>query len=107
MIDQPEIRQYEIVRSLPFELWLADLRDRMARDRIEMRIRRLRIGNFGDHKPVGDGVSELRVDHGPGYRIYYGVQKRSVVVLLAGGNKGTQSADIRLAQRLWKNWSES
>lgn len=96
---------YDVIQDDYFSRWYSALRDRSARDRIEMRIRRLRLGNFGDHKPVGEGVSELRIDHGPGYRLYYGVQERRVVILLAGGDKSTQRSDIRIAQRLWTKWS--
>lgn len=80
--------------------WFADLRDRTAKTRIDIRIRRLSLGNPGDVKPIGEGVSELRVDHGPGYRVYF-IQKAEVyVVLLAGGDKSTQEKDIRNAKAL-------
>ena len=78
----------------------ADLRDRTAKVRIDIRIRRLSLGNPGDVQPVGEGVSELRVDHGPGYRVYF-IQKVDVyIVLLAGGDKSTQEKDIRNAKAL-------
>lgn len=80
-----------------FERWLLDLRDREARRRIVLRISRLELGQFGDAKAVGDGVSELRVDHGPGYRVYFIRRGATIVVLLCGGDKGTQSRDIRRA----------
>jgi putative addiction module killer protein len=80
--------------------WFSALRDRTAKARIDIRIRRLSLGNAGDVKPVGEGVSELRVDHGPGYRVYF-VQKADVyIVLLAGGDKSTQEKDIRKAKAL-------
>ena len=80
--------------------WFADLRDRAAKVRIDIRIRRLSLGNPGDVKPVGEGVSELRVDHGPGYRVYF-IQKADVfIVLLAGGDKSSQDKDIRNAKAL-------
>jgi len=80
--------------------WFADLRDRTAKVRIDIRIRRLSLGNPGDVKPVGEGVSELRVDHGPGYRVYF-IQKADVyIVLLAGGDKSSQEKDIRNAKAL-------
>jgi putative addiction module killer protein len=80
--------------------WFSALRDRTAKTRIDIRIRRLSLGNAGDVKPVGEGVSELRVDHGPGYRVYF-VQKADVyIVLLAGGDKSTQEKDIRKAKAL-------
>ncbi len=80
--------------------WFADLRDRTAKVRIDIRIRRLSLGNPGDVKPVGEGVSELRVDHGPGYRVYF-IQKADIyIVLLAGGDKSSQDKYIRNAKAL-------
>jgi putative addiction module killer protein len=89
------------VRQTPvYSEWFADLRDRTAKVRIDIRIRRLSLGNPGDVKPVGEGVSELRVDHGPGYRVYF-IQKADVyIVLLAGGDKSSQEKDIRNAKAL-------
>lgn len=80
--------------------WFTALRDRQARARIDARIRRLSLGNPGDVKPVGVGVSELRIDYGPGYRVYFTQRGQALVVLLAGGDKRTQSRDIKLAQTL-------
>lgn len=93
-----EIRKTEI-----FANWLDGLRDLRARARVQARIGRLEHGNAGDVKPVGEGVSELRIDYGPGYRVYFIRQKRELIVLLAGGDKSTQSADIKTAQRLMRN----
>jgi putative addiction module killer protein len=90
-----EIRQTEV-----FARWLAELRDNRARLRIDTRIRRLSLGNPGDVKPVGEGVSEMRIDYGPGYRIYFVRRGASVVVLLAGGDKKTQARDIERALAL-------
>jgi putative addiction module killer protein len=87
-----EVRQTERYRA-----WFAGLRDRQARARIDARIRRLSLGNAGDAKPVGEGVSELRIDYGPGYRIYFVQRGARLVILLAGGDKRTQHRDIRLA----------
>lgn len=80
--------------------WFSGLRDRVARALIDVRIRRLSLGNASNAKPVGDGVSELRVDHGPGYRIYFIQRGEVVIVLLARGDKSTQDKDIRNAKAL-------
>ena len=90
-------RVYQIRRSETFSTWLADLSDGRARARIAQRIDRLAAGNPGDVEPVGKGVSELRIDYGPGYRVYFKRTDRIVYVLLCGGTKGTQEADIRQA----------
>jgi putative addiction module killer protein len=90
-----EVRQTEV-----FSNWLRKLSDQNARARIQIRIRRLSLGNFGDVKPVGEGVSELRVDYGPGYRIYLQRRGNLLVLLLAGGSKKTQHADIAKAKKL-------
>ena len=96
------------VRQTPeYAAWFATLRDRVAKTRIDIRIRRLSLGNPADAKPIGDGVSEVRIDHGPGYRVYF-VQRGSVlVVLLAGGDKSTQVQDIRKAKTLARNLKET
>lgn len=96
---------YTIERSDHFVSWYESLRDRTARGRIDMRLRRILAGNLGDWKPVGEGIRELRIDHGPGYRIYFGVHRRTIVILLNGGDKGSQRADIAVAQAMWKNWT--
>ena len=94
-----EIRQTETYRK-----WFDTLKDRNARMRIDIRIRRISLGNFGDVKPVGEGVSESKIDYGPGYRIYFVQKKNTIIILLSGGDKSTQSRDIQkaheLAQRL-------
>lgn len=96
-----QVRQTEA-----YAKWFAGLRDRVARARIDIRIRRLSLGNSGDAKPVGGGVSELRVDHGSGYRVYFIQHGEVVIVLLAGGNKSTQENDIRRAKSLAKDFKE-
>ena len=97
----------QIQQTETYAKWFAGLRDRVARARIDIRIRRLSLGNAGDTKPVGEGVSELRVDHGPGYRIYFIQRGEVVIVLLAGGDKSTQDKDIRNAKALAKDLKES
>jgi putative addiction module killer protein len=93
----------EIRKTATFAKWLDDLDDIRARARILARIERLAGGNPGDVKPVGEGVSELRIDYGPGYRVYYKKKGRSLVILLAGGDKRTQSRNIKTALRLARN----
>jgi putative addiction module killer protein len=94
---------YEIRRSETFSAWLSDLGDGKARARIAQRIDRLRSGNPGDVKPVGSGVSEMRIDYGPGYRVYFKRTDRVVYVLLCGGTKGTQGMDIKQAIEIAKS----
>jgi putative addiction module killer protein len=90
--------------KVPFRLWLKALRDTKARAIIRTRINRLRVGNFGDYKSVGDGVFELRIMYGPGYRIYFGQEGEWVVILLCGGVKDTQADDISKAKEYWENY---
>lgn len=90
----------EVRQTAVFAEWFADLRDRQAKARIDIRIRRLSLGNAGDVKPVGEGVSELRIPYGPGYRVYFVQKGELLVVLLAGGDKATQDRDIRIAREL-------
>jgi putative addiction module killer protein len=92
-----EVRQTEV-----FANWLRKLRDQKAFVRIQIRIRRLSLGNFGNVKPVGEGISELRIDYGPGYRVYLHRHGNLLVLLLVGGNKKTQDADIAKAKKLAK-----
>jgi putative addiction module killer protein len=90
-----EVRQTEV-----FANWLTRLRDGQARARINARIRRLSLGNAGDVKPVGKGVSEMRIDYGPGYRVYFASRGGTLIILLAGGDKRSQSRDIATAIEL-------
>lgn len=93
-----EIRKTEV-----FARWLDNLRDIQARARVQARIERLAAGNPGDVKPVGEGVSELRIDYGPGYRVYFRKRGRELIILLAGGDKSSQASDIKTALRLARN----
>jgi putative addiction module killer protein len=93
-----EIRKTEL-----FANWLDTLRDVRARARVQVRIERLAAGNPGDVQPVGEGVSEVRIDYGPGYRVYFKKIGSEVLILLAGGDKRTQDADIKTALRLARN----
>ena len=90
----------EVRQTQTYAEWFKGLRDRTAQTRIDIRVRRLSLGNPGDVKPVGDGISELRVDHGPGYRVYFMQKADVLVVLLAGGDKSSQDKDIRNAKLL-------
>ena len=94
----------EIIQSDAFRQWLHDLRDREAIDRINTRLRRILLRNFGDTVPVGDGVLEMRIHYGPGYRLYFILRGNRVIVLLCGGDKSTQTRDIQLAKQLAANW---
>jgi putative addiction module killer protein len=93
-----ELRKTEL-----FARWLDGLRDLRARARVQARLERLAGGNPGDAEPVGEGVSELRINYGPGYRVYFKQQGRQIVILLAGGDKRTQAKDIKIALRLARN----
>ena len=90
----------EIRQTDEYSRWFSGLRDRQARARINVRIRRLSLGNPGDVKPVGEGVSELRINYGPGYRVYYVQRGQTLVILLAGGEKHAQDRDIKTALEL-------
>ena len=93
----------EIRKTEHFAKWIDGLQDIRGRARIQARIERLAMGNPGDVKTVGEGVSEMRIDHGPGYRVYYLRHERSVIILLAGGDKSTQAGNIKTALRLARN----
>ena len=90
----------------PYAQWLAALADRQARARVLVRVGRMAAGNFGDCKPIAEGVWELRIDWGPGYRVYFTLRGPLVIVLLVGGDKRTQEADIDRAIDMAKNWRE-
>lgn len=88
----------------PYAEWLAKLADRQAISRVLVRVSRMAGGNFGDCKPVADGVWELRIDWGPGYRVYYAQTGKKLVLLLTGGDKRKQQADIAAAVEYWNDW---
>ena len=106
-VQPQEIRLYRNTSGKsPFREWIRGLADIKAVDIINARLTRLRLGNFGDCKSVGDGVLELRVDFGPGYRIYFGRQGSQVVILLVGGDKSTQNSDIATAKGYWDDYQQ-
>lgn len=90
----------------PFERWLNALRDRQARARIKKRLDRIGLGNLGDFKSIGEGVMELRVDYGPGYRIYFAQSGATIILLLCGGDKSTQDQDILRAKQYWTDFQK-
>jgi len=96
----------EVRKTDAFAEWLDRLRDIQARARVQARIERLAAGNPGDVEPIGEGVSELRINYGPGYRVYFKQRGRQIIILLAGGDKNTQAKDIKAALRLSRHLSE-
>lgn len=102
-----EIKKLELQNGVvPFDEWFAALRDKRMQAAVDARLARVRAGNFGDAKAVGGGVSELRINFGPGLRVYYGLHGQQMVVLLGGGDKGSQARDIRRAQQHWQEFSK-
>ena len=100
-----ELRKYRNVQGqVPFDEWFSALRDRRAQRRIQVRIDRLAVGLEGDWKPVGEGIRELRVLEGSGYRVYYAWDGDALVLLLCGGDKSTQSSDIAKAREFWRDY---
>lgn len=105
MVQPREIRRYITDDGrIPFDEWFNSLRDSNAQDNITKRLIRVGLGNLGDYQPVGEGVCELRIDYGPGYRLYFGQIGLTVVLLLIGGDKSTQARDIRTAKEYWTNY---
>ena len=92
--------------KIPFDEWIEGLRDRRAKSRIQIRLDRLVLGLFGDWKSVGDGVYELRIPEGQGYRVYYGKEGDTIVILLCGGSKSSQTSDIKQAKAYWEDYKE-
>lgn len=105
-IDNYSCQMIEVLRSDIFDRWLSGLRDRRAVARIAARLDRLAAGNPGDAQPVGEGISELRINYGPGYRVYFIQKGQVLIVLLCGGDKSTQDRDIRQAKALANEWRD-
>lgn len=100
-----EIRHYLTASGRdPYQEWLDKLKDLTGRIAIQRRVDRVAEGNFGDYKPLQEGVSELRIDLGPGYRVYYALESATIVLLLCSGIKRTQDADIKRATRYWRDY---
>lgn len=103
-----EIIYYKTGRGRePFKIWLKSIKDKVMRARIVKRLERVSLGNYGDVKAIGAGVSELRLHFGPGYRVYLAEDGDRIVVLLTGGDKGSQSRDIEIAQEYWKDYLDA
>lgn len=92
--------------KVPFDEWMSNLRDSRGKTRILARLKRLGLGVEGDWKPIGEGIRELRIPEGPGYRVYYAWDGETVILLLCGGDKSTQQQDIEAAKRYWRNYHE-
>jgi len=92
--------------SCPFDDWMDSMRDQRARAKIRARLARVRLGNFGNCEPVGNGVLELKIDYGPGYRVYFGQVGAKLVILLCGGDKSSQGEDIRRAIEYWEDYKK-
>lgn len=103
-LDNYSCQMAELIRSATFDRWLSGLRDRRAVGRITARLDRLAGGNPGDVQPVGDGVSELRINYGPGYRVYFIQRGPVLIILLCGGDKSSQDRDIKQANALAEQW---
>jgi putative addiction module killer protein len=105
-----KIRSIVIYRDrygkVPFSKWFSRLRDEVGKHKIMVRLDRLEHGNFGDYKILGSGVFELRINFGPGYRVYYGEDSNLLIILLMGGDKSSQNEDIEKAKKYWENYQE-
>ena len=107
MVIEREIRKLQLENGrVPFDDWYRSLVDKKMRAAVDIRLARVRLGNFGNHRHVGDGVNELKIDLGPGLKVYYGVHEGRLVLLLGGGDKSTQQRDINHAIKLWNQWKE-
>ena len=106
-IEPREVLYYKKEEGVvPFLKWLYSIEDRVTKAKIRIRIDRVAAGDLGDYRSVGDGVNELRLNYGPGHRIYFGFDGQKIIVILCGGDKGSQNKDIRLAKEYWKNYKE-
>jgi len=104
---EKEIKRLELQNGLvPFDEWFDALHDQRMQAAVDARLARVRAGNFGDFKSVGGGVFEMRINFGPGLRVYYGLRGQEIVILLGGGDKSSQARDIRRAQRLWQQFTK-
>jgi putative addiction module killer protein len=100
-----QIRLYKTANGLvPFEQWLENLKDVNGRAKVRVRIKRVVLGNLGDYRSVGSGIIELRINYGPSYRVYAGLFGREIIVLLCGGDKGSQDKDISKAREYWEDY---
>ena len=107
MVMEREIKKIELANGrVPFDEWFDSLRDQKMQAAIDSRLARVRAGNFGSHRPVGGGVFELKIDIGPGLRVYCGEANKQVVILLGGGDMSSQTRDIKRAIQLWQQWQE-
>lgn len=97
---------YFIEKTIEFDKWLKKLRDKTARAKVLFRLQRAESGNLGDVKPVSHGITEMRITYGKGYRIYYKVVEKRVILLLIGGDKSTQEKDIEKAKKIWDNYQK-
>src|SRR5438552_10051840 len=105
--NERELRIYRTPAGrTPYLDWFSRLRDQRTRQKIQARLGRVRLGNLGQARSVGDGVHELKIDYGPGYRVYFGQDGPSLVILLCGGDKRTQNEDIRKANAYWTSYKE-
>ncbi len=103
-----EIKNYITPEGkVPFEEWLDSLRDRTARAKIKKRLDRVESGNLGNYRAVGEGVCELKIDYGPGYRVYFGQIGTTIILLLCAGDKSTQEKDILIAKEYWRDYERS
>ena len=103
---QPRDIQFYInaAGKIPFSKWFDNLKDTQAQYKIDLRLNRLQLGNLGDYRSVGEGVCELKINHGPGYRVYFGQVGTTIILLLCGGDKSTQEQDISLAIEYWNDY---